>query len=53
MDTVETYDQMTTTSIKVQMSTRDRLVEHCKKNESYDTFINKLLDEYEDNLKKK
>jgi len=38
---------MPQTSIKIQMSTRDRLVELGKKNESYDTIINKLIDFYQ------
>jgi hypothetical protein len=38
---------MSLTSIKIQPGTRDRLVELGRKNESYDTIINKLVDFYE------
>ena len=47
MNTEGTIEQMPQTSIKIQMSTRDRLVELGKKNESYDMIINKLVDFYE------
>jgi hypothetical protein len=42
------------TSLNVQMSTRDRLMEIGKKSESYDDIILRLLDFYEkrNNLKK-
>jgi hypothetical protein len=40
---------MALTSIKIQPGTRDRLVDLGKKNESYDTIINKLIDFYERN----
>lgn len=46
MDNETTVIEMAQTSIKIQMSTRDRLVEIGKKNESYDTLINKLIDNY-------
>lgn len=52
MTTETTSDEMGTTSIKIQMSTRDRLVELGKKNESYDTIINKLIDEHEKHAEK-
>jgi hypothetical protein len=47
MNTETTLDEMPVTSIKIQMSTRDRLVDLGKKNESYDTIINKLVDFYQ------
>ena len=47
MTTETTVNEMPVTSIKIQMSTRDRLVDLGKKNESYDTIINKLIDFYE------
>ena len=47
MTTKTTSNEMPQTSIKIQMSTRDRLVELGKKNESYDTIINKLIDFYQ------
>lgn len=47
MTTETTVNEMPVTSIKIQMSTRDRLVELGKKNESYDTIINKLVDFYQ------
>ncbi len=46
-----TNNEMPLTSIKIQMTTRDRLVELGKKNESYDTIINKLIDFYEQSKK--
>lgn len=52
MTTETTSDEMGTTSIKIQMSTRDRLVAMGKKNESYDTIINKLINFYEQSTKK-
>jgi hypothetical protein len=51
MNTETTIIEMPQTSIKIQMSTRDRLVELGKKNESYDTIINKLIDSFEQNKK--
>lgn len=48
MTTETTSGDMPQTSIKIQMSTRDRLVDLGKKNESYDTIINKLIDFYEE-----
>lgn len=53
MNTNTTLEEMGTTSIKIQMSTRDRLVELGKKNESYDTIINKLIDEHEQHAAKR
>jgi len=47
MDTKTTIQAMSLTSIKIQGETRDRLVELGKKNESYDTLINKLVDFWE------
>ena len=37
---------MTHTSLRIDTGTRDRLKEIGKKNESYDTLINRLLDHY-------
>ena len=53
MTTEGTFEQMPQTSIKIQMSTRDRLVELGKKNESYDTIINKLVDFFQEEQTKK
>jgi len=53
MNTGGTIEQMPQTSIKIQMSTRDRLVELGKKNESYDTIINKLVDSFQEKQTKK
>ena len=47
----DTVNEMPVTSIKIQMKTRDRLVELGKKNESYDTIINKLIDHFEKDRK--
>lgn len=38
---------MAQTTIRINKSTRDRLVEIGKKSESYDVIINRLLDEHE------
>jgi hypothetical protein len=35
------------TTIRITDKTRDRLVEVGKKNESYDSCINRLIDEYQ------
>ena len=51
MNTETTGIEMSQTTIKIQMSTRDRLVDLGKKNESYDTIINKLIDFFEQNKK--
>jgi hypothetical protein len=48
MTTEGINEQMPQTSIKIQMSTRDRLVELGKKNESYDQIINKLVDFFQE-----
>jgi hypothetical protein len=48
---VTTSEAMSLTSIKIQPNTRDRLVDLGKKNESYDTIINKLIDFYQENRK--
>jgi hypothetical protein len=53
MNTRETSGEMPLTSIKIQMTTRDRLVDLGKKNDSYDTIINKLIDYYEESQGKK
>lgn len=53
MNTETTENEMPQTSIKIQMSTRDRLVELGKKNESYDTIINKLINFYEEHNERK
>ena len=53
MNTEGIIEQMPQTSIKIQMSTRDRLVELGKKNESYDTIINKLIDFFQEEQTKK
>ncbi len=47
MISVNNADQMPQTTIRIQTATRDRLVDLGKKNESYDTIINKLVDFYE------
>ncbi len=52
MNIETTSQEMGTTSIKLQTNTRDRLVELGKKNESYDTIINKLIDEHEKHAEK-
>jgi hypothetical protein len=51
MKPTTTTDEMSLTSIKIQPGTRDRLVELGKKNESYDTIINKLIDFYQEHRK--
>ena len=53
MNTDGTVIEMPVTSIKIQMSTRDRLVDLGKKNESYDTIINKLVDSFQEKQSKK
>jgi hypothetical protein len=47
----DTIIEMPQTTIRINTSTRDRLVELGKKNESYDTIINKLIDFFEQNKK--
>ena len=47
----DTVNEMPQTTIRINNSTRDRLVELGKKNESYDTIINKLIDFFEKNKK--
>ena len=37
------------TQIQVTKKTRERIQNFCKKGQSYDNFINKLLDEFEKN----
>jgi hypothetical protein len=44
-ETIETL--MTKTTVKIEMTTRDRLAMLGRKNDSFDTIINKLLDEHE------
>lgn len=51
MPNEDTVIEMPQTTIRINTSTRDRLVELGKKNESYDTIINKLIDEHEQNKK--
>ena len=51
MPTDTTSNEMSLTSIKIQTGTRDRLVEMGKKNESYDTIINKLINFYQEHQK--
>lgn len=51
MNTETTLFEMPLTSIKIQTNTRDRLVDLGKKNESYDTIINKLIDFHEERVK--
>jgi hypothetical protein len=41
------------TTIKIDKKTRDQLVDLGKKNESYDTIVNKLIDFYEQKRDKK
>lgn len=36
------------TTIKITKTTRDRLAQHGRKNETYDDFINRLLDQLEE-----
>ncbi len=43
----------TITNIQIRKSTRDRLGELGKLNETYSDFIDRLLDMYEKDLKKK
>lgn len=47
MLTEDTAYEMPQTTIRINTATRDRLVGLGKKNESYDTIINKLIDFYE------
>ncbi|GEM_PF-6587440 len=48
MDTDETFESpMTKTTVKIEMTTRDRLAHLGRKNDSFDTIINKLIDEHE------
>jgi hypothetical protein len=51
MNTTGTVNEMPTTSMKVQMNTRDRLMDLGKKGESYDTIINRLIDFYKQHQK--
>lgn len=44
---------MALTTIKIQTETRDKLADLGKKSESYDTIINRLIDSYKENPKKK
>ena len=44
---------MALTTIKIQMETRDKLADLGKKSESYDTIINRLINFYKENPKKK
>ena len=47
MPNEDTGIEMPQTTIRINNTTRDRLVELGKKNESYDTIINRLIDSYE------
>lgn len=53
MTNEDTVIDMPQTTIRINTTTRDRLVELGKKNESYDTIINKLIDEHEQNEQNK
>lgn len=48
MNTNETIESaMPKTTVKIEMTTRDRLAQLGRKNDSFDAIINKLLDEHE------
>lgn len=40
------------TSIRIKKPTRDKLAKFCSKNQSYDNFINMLLQDYEKSITK-
>jgi hypothetical protein len=53
MNNEATVIEMPQTTIRINNTTRDRLVDLGKKNESYDTIINKLIDSYQNMQKVK